>query len=83
METQIEKPVANLDAYSAKFEALANELRDRQPAWVFPMRKAAMARFVNLGMPSTAREDWRFTNVAPILELPFEPVLASRNRRQG
>jgi Fe-S cluster assembly protein SufD len=45
-----------------------------QPAWVFPLRQAGMARFAALGFPTLKDEDWRFTNVAPIAKLPFKPV---------
>jgi len=45
-----------------------------QPAWLFPFRKAGMARFAELGFPSLKDEDWRFTNVAPIARLPFHPA---------
>lgn len=54
-----------------KFEPAA-----KQPSWVFPLRKAGLARFAELGFPTLKQEDWRFTNVAPIAKLPFKPVLA-------
>jgi Fe-S cluster assembly protein SufD len=47
--------------------------------WLFPLRKAGLARFAELGFPTTRLEDWRFTNVAPLARLPFKPVLASRS----
>src|SRR5512133_480735 len=50
------------------------ELETKQPAWVFPLRKAGIARFAELGFPTPADEDWRFTNVAPIAKLPFKPL---------
>jgi Fe-S cluster assembly protein SufD len=46
-----------------------------QPAWVYPLRKAGMARFADRGFPTLKDEDWRFTNVAPIARLPFKPIL--------
>ncbi len=46
-----------------------------QPAWLFSVREAALARFNELGFPTLRDEDWRFTNVAPIANLPFRPVL--------
>ena len=55
-----------------KFERF--EKQARQPAWVFPLRKAGMARFAELGFPTLHDEDWRFTNVAPIAKLPFKPL---------
>ncbi len=36
--------------------------------------RPALARFAELGFPTLRQEDWRFTNVAPIANLPFKPV---------
>lgn len=55
-----------------KFERF--ETHATQPAWVFPLRKAGIARFAELGFPTLQHEDWRFTNVAPIAKLPFRPI---------
>jgi Fe-S cluster assembly protein SufD len=43
-----------------------------QPKWLSPLRKAGLASFAELGFPKLSDEDWRFTNVAPIAQLPFE-----------
>jgi Fe-S cluster assembly protein SufD len=48
---------------------------NHQPTWLDPIRKTAIARFSELGFPTTHDEDWRFTNVAPIAARPFKPVL--------
>jgi len=66
-----ETPAAN--PYLASFERFEQN-RLAAPAWVFPIRKAGMARFAELGFPTPHDEDWRFTNVAPIVKLPFKPV---------
>src|SRR5277367_3019283 len=60
----------NRDSYWTEFEK--TNLEDRQPSWLYPMRKAAMGRFAETGFPGTNDEDWRFTNVAPIARLPFK-----------
>src|SRR5437773_7470452 len=66
--------------YLAKFEELNAPTAGRHPSWLFPLRKAGLARFAELGFPTLKDEDWRFTNVAPIAKLPFKPVFgASRN----
>jgi len=52
-----------------RFEAQA-----KQPAWVFPLRKAGLAQFAEMGFPTLQQEDWRFTSVEPIAKLPFRPV---------
>ncbi|MDB6019725.1 MAG: sufD [Pedosphaera sp.] len=62
------------DPYWEKFERFEKEIK--HPSWVFPIRKAGMARFAELGFPTVNDEDWRFTNVAPIARLPFQPVFA-------
>src|SRR6185295_15047308 len=36
------------------------------------LRQAARERFASLPWPTARSEDWRFTNIAPLLELPFE-----------
>src|ERR1035437_7238537 len=61
------------DPYLETFERF--EAQAKQPAWIFPLRKAGIARFAELGFPTLQQEDWRFTNVAPIAKLPFKPIL--------
>jgi Fe-S cluster assembly protein SufD len=36
------------------------------------LRQAARERFASLPLPTARTEDWRFTNIAPLLETPFE-----------
>jgi Fe-S cluster assembly protein SufD len=45
-----------------------------QPHWLAPMRKAGIASFADQGFPTLHDEDWRFTNVAPIAKLNFQPA---------
>src|SRR5262249_47745913 len=59
--------------YLEQFERL--DRAAQQPPWLFPLRKSGLARFAELGLPTLNQEDWRFTNVAPIVKLPFKPVL--------
>src|SRR5260370_31271860 len=60
-----------IEPYWEKFEQL--KLESRQPSWLFPIRKAAISRFAELGFPTNHDEAWRFTNVGPIAKLPFKP----------
>jgi Fe-S cluster assembly protein SufD len=60
------------DPHLAQFQRFETE--PKQPTWLFPLRKAGLARFAELGFPTLNDEDWRFTNVAPIAKLPFKPV---------
>ncbi len=50
-----------------------------QPSWLLPLRRAGIARFVELGFPALQDEDWRFTNVAPLAKLPLHPVAEPAN----
>jgi len=61
------------DRYVGVFEQWAP--RNGDPAWVAARRRAGMARFIQLGLPTSAQEDWRFTSLAPLLKLPFRPAL--------
>src|SRR5437773_8110020 len=65
-----------IDSYLQKFEYFEKEAK--QPSWVFPLRKAGIARFAELGFPTIKQEDWRFTNVAAISKLPFKPMFDSQ-----
>lgn len=73
------------DPYLKSFECLETAPNDAQPSWIFPLRKAAFERFVEIGFPTVRDEDWRFTNVAPITKFPFKPILArqSETRLEG
>src|SRR6266704_6600186 len=62
-----------------KFERFEKEAK--QPSWVFPLRKAGLARFAEQGFPTINDEDWRFTNVAPITRLPFNPLFEANHDR--
>jgi Fe-S cluster assembly protein SufD len=47
-----------------------------QPQWLLALRNAGISTFGELGFPTLHDEDWRFTNVAPIAALPFQPARA-------
>jgi Fe-S cluster assembly protein SufD len=53
------------------------EREPKQPSWLFPLRKAGLARFAERGFPTINDEDWRFTNVSGIAKLPFAPVFSA------
>jgi Fe-S cluster assembly protein SufD len=48
----------------------------REPAWLRARREAAFARFDALGFPTPRHEDWRFTNIAPLVRTPFHLAVA-------
>ncbi|HEU0010518.1 MAG TPA: hypothetical protein VFT34_11945, partial [Verrucomicrobiae bacterium] len=72
--TQPPDAAKQFDPLLKAFERFEQAGASRQPGWLFPMRKAGIARFAELGFPSLKHEDWRFTNVAPIAKLAFKPL---------
>ncbi len=63
-----------MDPYLEEFQRFEKEGASKHPSWLFPIRKAGISRFAELGFPTLKDEDWRFTNIAPITKLPFKPV---------
>jgi Fe-S cluster assembly protein SufD len=57
--------------YQEQFAALERRVAGAAGAWIHPLRKAALARFAELGFPTTRDEDWKFTNLAPIAQTAF------------
>jgi Fe-S cluster assembly protein SufD len=67
----------NAAAYQEQFAALERRVGGAASAWMHPLRKAALARFLELGFPTTRDEDWKFTNLAPIAQTVFRLPEAS------
>jgi Fe-S cluster assembly protein SufD len=44
------------------------------PPWLRTIRDAARAQAVQVGFPTTRQEEWKFTNMAPVLQLPLHPA---------
>src|SRR5215472_723023 len=71
-EAPAKQAMKDTQTHLDKFARFQNEAS--QPSWVFPVRKAGITRFAEMGFPTLHDEDWRFTNVSPIARLPFKPV---------
>jgi len=63
--------MTDVDRYLAAFKAFAGNGAGRAPSWLKEIREGAIARFAELGFPTTKQEEWRFTSVAPIAERRF------------
>jgi Fe-S cluster assembly protein SufD len=55
-------------------EAFRDRNGVREPAWLGESRKAALARFAELGFPSRREEAWRFTDLRPLASSAFPPT---------
>jgi Fe-S cluster assembly protein SufD len=72
---------AETDVYRTLFDRRAATLRASEPDWLSALRREAMERFEAKGFPTTRDEAWKYTSVAPIARVPFEP--AERGRFDG
>jgi Fe-S cluster assembly protein SufD len=57
--------------FVGEYEAFASNGAAGAPSWLRALRERGIARFTEVGFPSTRQEAWRFTNVQPIAETPF------------
>lgn len=57
-----------IERYVMEFEVRAGAA---EPEWLRSSRRAALARFKDLGFPTPRDEEWKYTNVRPILDVPF------------
>jgi Fe-S cluster assembly protein SufD len=62
--------------YATQFSEIVDRLPGRRLDWLGRLRKSAIERFVQLGFPTTRLEDWKYTNVASIGRLTFQPSLS-------
>jgi Fe-S cluster assembly protein SufD len=71
METTT-KANKGLAPYVESFKRLENGAGG--PDWLRPVRKAALDRSVELGVPTVRDEDWKLTNLAPLTRKSFAPA---------
>jgi Fe-S cluster assembly protein SufD len=57
--------------YLADFTAFEKDWDSANGSSFADVRQAAIERFAELGFPTTHHEDWRFTNVTPLTQVPF------------
>ena len=71
----------NIEWYLSSFEAFERGLNGESRLPIHVMRKTAMAKFAELGFPTTKHEEWRFTNITPIVRTRFTPATKSLARK--
>src|SRR5262245_61489314 len=67
--TQVIKEKDNI--FSA-YKLLARAREGRDPAWLANLREKAGEAFESLDFPTTRVEEWKYTNVAPILKVQYQ-----------
>jgi len=63
--------------YQSRFEAFEQGLNGTTSTSMHAIRRKAMQRFVDLGFPTAHQEEWRFTNIVPITQKEFQPIVRS------
>ncbi|HSJ98598.1 MAG TPA: Fe-S cluster assembly protein SufD [Myxococcota bacterium] len=62
--------------WAEAFAAAASE-RAGEPAWLEAARKAALARFAELGVPTRRHEEWKYTSAERIGRVAWRPAPAA------
>ncbi|HZP26915.1 MAG TPA: Fe-S cluster assembly protein SufD [Dehalococcoidia bacterium] len=73
--------LSTYDTYLARFRALSEE-RKSEPAWLRDLRRCAIERFSEIGLPTARRgnERWKYTDVRPIAEREFSAPVQDPGR---
>jgi len=71
-ETQVAAADERRDAYVAEFERFAATRPASEPGTVADLRRAGIEGFAELGFPNLRWEEWRKTDVRPIVDTTFE-----------
>jgi Fe-S cluster assembly protein SufD len=66
--------IAEHNVYATQFSSIRARLPGSYLPWVERLRQKGMDDFLALGFPSTKLENWKYTNVAPIRRITFEPA---------
>ncbi len=66
--TQVVKEKDNI---FSGYKLIAQSREGRDPAWLANLREKAGAAFESLDFPTTRDEEWKYTNVAPILNVRY------------
>ena len=57
------------------FRTFQEQLNGGSALWLKRLRERALDRFEQSGFPTVDEEEWKYTNVAPIAKVCFEPAL--------
>jgi hypothetical protein len=65
-------PVEVKDWYVANFRGFENSLNGSREIPFHEIRKSALSKFSELGFPGRRDEEWKYTNISPILRHKFQ-----------
>ncbi len=65
--------------YLQQFKDVEARTREADGSWLSQLRHRAIEDFSTAGFPTTRQEEWRYTNVGPILATQFRPAPEAAN----
>ena len=68
--------------YLNEFKLFENSLNGESTAPIHKIRKEAISNFSNLNFPNTRDEEWKYTNISPLLKYNFKPSLEKQDVKQ-
>ena len=61
----------NTGRYLSAFKDWQSHAQADDPSWIKELRQSGIASFASLGFPTTKNEEWKYTNVEPVVSRPF------------
>lgn len=58
--------------YVSNFNRFRDRLNGEKESFFFEIRQDAISRFSRLGFPNSQNEEWKYTNISPLLEHQFQ-----------
>jgi len=74
MNTAVTGTATGQETWLAAFGERERELASQWPWWLHGLRRTALARFAEMGFPTTKVEEWKYTNLAPLTRIVFHPA---------
>ena len=65
--------------FVSRFGECEAQLAGSGPAWLAPVRRAAIERFAELGFPTRKNEAWKYTSVSEIAKASLDPKPPTRD----
>ena len=67
------------DWYFSQFKQFENSLNGQSTTPRHSLRKQAMEKFIESGFPTNKDEEWKYTNISPLLKVNFTPAVLHKN----
>jgi Fe-S cluster assembly protein SufD len=83
MESNKEEKINLKEWYRSNFGKFEKSLNGEKTSDLHTLRKTALSSFSDLPFPTTKDEEWKYTNISPLLKHNFVPSAAEQNSPIG